>query len=122
MRASTVLIVDRDRDTCHIIARLLSRVGMRTVCAEDQEQGMRSLEADAPVVALIEPSTFGREPWQATSRMVEQARQRNVPVLAFTALAFDRDREAGTAAGLRAYLTKPLRPSRIVEQVLAFAN
>ena len=122
MRAPTVLIIDRDRDTCHIIARLLSRVGYQTVCAEDQEQGMRSLDADAPAVALVEPSTFGSEPWEATSRMVAYARLRHVPVLAFSALAFERDREAGIAAGLRAYLTKPLRPSRIVEQVLAYAN
>jgi two-component system cell cycle response regulator DivK len=50
----------------------------------------------------------------------DQLETRDIPVIVITGLAGTRDRDASFAAGSDAYLSKPVSPRRLIEEVRRF--
>jgi len=50
----------------------------------------------------------------------DQVETRDIPVIVITGLSATRDRDASFAAGCDAYLSKPVSPRRLLEEVRRF--
>jgi CheY-like chemotaxis protein len=55
--------------------------------------------------------------WEATRLLKADVRSSGIPILALTARATAEDVALGEEAGFRRYLTKPIEPSRVLEEV-----
>ena len=79
------LIVDNDRDNCEMYAECLSTRGIRTVEADDGVQALAkasTLHPDIVAADLKLPHLDGAE---LCRRLKQQARTRDIPVIAVTA-------------------------------------
>ena len=105
---SLVLIVEDNIVNQKVIKGLLQRKGYRMETAPDGSQALTMMEHhnfDAILMDVQMPVMDGLE---ATRRIRANERWREIPIIAMTAHAMSGDRERCLAAGMDAYLSKPV--------------
>ncbi len=111
-----VLVVDDDRELCHLVTRYLAREGFETTWASGGEAGVeRALAGDYSLIMLdvMMPDTNGFD-------VLRRIRQRSrTPVLMLTARGDTHDRVRGLEMGADDYLPKPFDPAELVARIRA---
>ena len=114
--ASTVLIVEDDRDTVQLVSLYLKRDGHRVLCAHDGVEGLRlarKARPDLVVLDLMLPKLDGIE---ACRRLREES---SVPIVMVTARVEEEDRLKGLELGADDYVTKPFSPRELAARIRA---
>ena len=114
-----ILLCEDNSLNAEIAGTLLRAQGASVVTAENGALGVERFRDsavgafDAVLMDVRMPVMDGCE---ATRRIraLDRPDARNIPVIAMTADAFDEDRNRGLAAGMTAYLTKPIEPQRLI--------
>ena len=116
-RSLHILLIEDNAVNQVVTRRLLEREGHTVVVAEN---GLRGLEAvsretfDAILMDVQMPDMDGIETTRAI-RSRERGGHHRTPIVAFTAHAMKEDRERCLAAGMDAYLSKPVETSTLLE-------
>ena len=119
-RALHVLLIEDNAVNQVVTRRLLEREGHTVVVADN---GLRGLEAvaresfDAILMDVQMPGLDGLETTRAI-RSRERGTHHRTPIVAFTAHAMKEDRERCMAAGMDAYLTKPVETSTMLDALM----
>jgi CheY-like chemotaxis protein len=114
-----VLVADDHVANRHLAAAILTKRGHTCVEAADGDQALRAIADEAFDVLLLDVQMPGRDGFAVTAaiRAAERTTGHHLPIVALTAHAMAGDRERCLAAGMDAYLAKPLRPGELVEVV-----
>lgn len=114
--ASTVLIVEDDRDTVKLVSLYLQRDGHKVLCAHDGIEGLRlarKARPDLVVLDLMLPKLGGIE-------VCHTLRQEStVPIVMVTARVEEEDRLKGLDLGADDYVTKPFSPRELAARIRA---
>ncbi len=114
--AIRVLYVEDNPANLQLVEMLVAQVaGMELISAPDAEIGIQLAQAHQPDVVLMDLNLPGMSGLDAMARLKQSVRTHDIPVIALTANATQRDIEKGKAAGFADYLTKPIQ----IDQVLA---
>jgi len=116
-----VLIVDDSPVNRYLAREALKREGAKSTLAEDGQQALELLKLrpdlfDAVLMDIQMPVMDGLE---ATRILRKDPRMQALPIIAVTASVMMSDREAAMAAGMDAFLTKPLELAQLVETLLS---
>jgi two-component system, cell cycle response regulator DivK len=96
----------------------LETAGYRVLQAHDGAEGVRSALERVPDLILMDLSLPILDGWGAMARLKDDSRTASIPVLAVTAhVIVDGDYRRSREAGFAAYLTKPVEPRQVVEEV-----
>ncbi|MDM7942194.1 MAG: PAS domain S-box protein [Hydrogenophaga sp.] len=119
LRHLNLLLVDDSEINLEVAAGLLQREGARVCLARNGREAVEALRAtpqafDAVLMDLQMPEMDGLE---ATRRLRKELGLTDLPVIALTAGALAEERQQAFAAGMNAFLTKPLDPERLVRTV-----
>lgn len=112
-RDALILIVEDNLVNQKVIRGLLRRKGYRMETAADGSQAIAMMEhhnVDAVLMDVQMPIMDGLE---ATRRIREVERWRHIPIIAMTAHAMSGDKERCLAAGMDAYLSKPVNSAEL---------
>ena len=97
--------------------------GIRCVGAyATAEEALRGIPAQKPDVVLMDINLPGMSGLDALRAMRDAPETKDIPVIALTAAASERDKQRGMQAGFYRYLTKPVKVDELVtalEGVLA---
>ncbi len=115
-----ILIVEDNPDNREIMTTVLRHRGYEVVEAEDGETALELVSDHKPDLVLMDISLPRMDGYEATARLRELPHTADVPVIAVSAHAFMQERRAAWEVGFDSYLTKPVAPSRIVEEVDRF--
>ena len=116
-RPLRILLIEDNAVNQLVTRRLLEREGHTVTVADN---GLRGLEAvsrepfDAILMDVQMPDMDGIETTRAI-RSRERSGHRRVPIIAFTAHAMKEDRDRCLAAGMDAYLAKPVETAAMLE-------
>lgn len=115
----TVLIVDDDTVSRHLIRITLERAKEAVAEVSDAKSAIDWLNADASATLIITDLDLpGRMTGLAFfSFLRSNARYRNLPVIVCTGMADEDTVNKAIAAGVRHYLVKPVRPAALMEKV-----
>ncbi len=117
-----VLVAEDNITSRRLVAAILEKAGMRVSMAENGEEALEKLAAK-PVDLVIMDIQMPVLDGVAATRTIRAGKVPGVdprlPVIALTAHAMRGDRERFLAAGLDAYLTKPLDAHSLVQAVAA---
>ncbi len=104
------LLVEDNEINQEIALALLADLGAETDVAENGEEGVKAFEAKDYDIILMDVRMPIMDGLEATRRIRASAKHdaRSVPIVAMTANAMREDREAGEAAGMNAYVAKPI--------------
>jgi signal transduction histidine kinase/CheY-like chemotaxis protein/CHASE3 domain sensor protein len=105
----TVLVVDDDVRNIFSLSKALEKLKINVITAVDGNEAMKKLNenpgVDAVLLDMMMPQMDG---YQTATKIREQARWKNLPVIAVTAKAMSGDREKCIDAGASDYITKPI--------------
>ena len=116
----TVLLVEDNPHNRKIFSGMLTHNGFTVREAETGEVAMKSVAELRPDIILMDLSIPGIDGWECTRRLKADPSTRSIPIIALTAHAMRGDEERARAAGCDGYLSKPISPKKVVEEVRAF--
>jgi signal transduction histidine kinase/CheY-like chemotaxis protein len=119
------ILLAEDNPTNRLVAlRLLEKMGHQVICAENGEIALAFYEQhqfDLVLMDMQMPVMDGLIATEKIRQMESQLGGVRLPIIALTANALDRDREACMAAGMDCFLTKPIRPELLAETIRIFS-
>ena len=89
------------------------------ITAPTAEIGIELVRAHLPDVVLMDINLPGMSGFEALRRLREWPETRDIPVIALSAAAMDRDRKRAEEAGFLRYLTKPVRVDELIAELEA---
>jgi signal transduction histidine kinase/DNA-binding response OmpR family regulator len=117
-----ILLVDDSDINLEVASRMLQREGAMVEVCTDGQEALQALAAmkdtgahfDAVLMDVQMPIMDG---YEATRRVRAQLGLTDLPIIALTAGALEEERRRARAAGMDAFLTKPLDPAQLVRTV-----
>jgi CheY-like chemotaxis protein len=100
-----------------MLSRRLERNGFEVLMAVDGREGIALARAQSPDLILMDMRLPDLDGWSATRALKEDDTTRRIPVIALTAHAMDRDRDAALAAGCDDFDTKPVELERLLGKI-----
>ncbi len=114
---NTVMVVEDNPTTRHLIGLYLKGQGYQLLQAENGLDALEQL-AQGPVDLIIADVNMPQMDGVALTRALKQDQAlATIPVLILTSEDGAQERRNGLAAGAAAYLTKPVSPERLVQEV-----
>ena len=115
-----VLIVDDEESIAALIEKTLNRAGCRTLRAANREEIVRALESKPlPHLVLLDVLMPDANGFDILNRIRQHPETQELPVVMLTGLGERKDITRGLALGATGYVTKPVRPSTLLEVVEA---
>lgn len=114
---TTILLVDGDSDSRIVYRTILRHHGFDVVEASDGQSGLDLARKVAPAMVITEltvPKLGGLDLIRQLRALPETS---TALLLVLTAIAFDSERVRAEAAGCTAFLTKPIEPQVLLEEV-----
>jgi signal transduction histidine kinase/CheY-like chemotaxis protein len=108
-----LLLVEDNEINRELAAELLSRIGVRVDMACNGREALERLEAADYDAVLMDCQMPEMDGFEATQRLRQQPRWRDLPVIAMTANAMLGDRERALAAGMNDHVAKPINVAHL---------
>ena len=105
-----VLVADDARVMRFATLRILKKLGLAAVEAEDGLQALELFESEKPDLVLIDVQMPGLDGLEVVRRIRQLSGEHWVPVIFLTSMEDDADFSRGIEAGGDDYLTKPVSP------------
>lgn len=112
-----VLLVEDNADNREIYAAILGHDGYRVLEVGDGREALRVAREEQPGLILLDISIPVIDGWEVAERLKADEETRAIPLVALTAHALPEDRMRARDLGCSAYLAKPVRPRRVLEEV-----
>jgi CheY-like chemotaxis protein len=108
MNGKRVLVVEDNPVNMKLVRILLTQGGYEVTEAADAERGLAIAGECLPDLVLMDVQLPGMDGLTATRRMRNDARMKDIKVIALTSFAMAGDEEKVMQAGCDGYLTKPI--------------
>jgi len=125
---ATILIVEDDAETAHMIGLLLGHAGHSVLVARNGKEALDMLGVDEPArpdpsispdLILLDVLMEGMDGFEVCRRLREGERMDYVPIIMVTALGSLTDRVKGLEDGADDYIVKPFRSPELLARVRA---
>ncbi len=119
-RRMRILAAEDNRTNRLVFGKLLKGLNVDLHFAENGQEAVESFQKDRPDLIFMDvsmPEMDGKTATRIIREMEQTANSQPVPVIALTAHALPGDDVAMLAAGMNAYLTKPLRKAEIIKAI-----
>jgi len=110
---SRILVAEDNAINREIAEQLLADLGLRATFVVDGLQALEALRREPFDLVLMDVQMPVMDGITATRRIRRESAWRDVPVIALTASALRGDREVCLAAGMNAFVTKPIDPDAL---------
>lgn len=109
LSGKTVLVVDDDVRNIYSLTKALEAFQMEVITAIDGKEALKALEQNPKTdVVLLDMMMPNMDGYETATRIRQDSKWKNLPVIAVTAKAMTGDREKCINAGASDYITKPV--------------
>ena len=112
-----VLVVEDNEDNLLIVATILRHYGYTVQTAPDGEVALDAARESLPDLILLDISLPRVDGWEVARQLKSDDRTKAIPIIAFTAHVYQADRARAESLGFTGFLTKPIEPMRILDEV-----
>jgi PAS domain S-box-containing protein len=113
----SVLVVDNDAVSRHVLVEALTESGLRCVSVESGTEAIDWLERSIPSVVLLDLVMPAPDGYAVLGHVRSCDRLADVPVVVLTALESDEEIRRVFASGADDYVHKPFRPAELVARI-----
>jgi CheY-like chemotaxis protein len=118
-----VLVVEDESDARELLSLTLKFSGAQVVAVTSAREALESLPIFKPDVLLSDiglPVESGYDLIRKVRQLPSEAR--NIPAVALTAFATEKDQQLAISAGFQMHLAKPVDPNFLIEAIERLAN
>ena len=119
---SSVLIVDDDTDTREMYANFFHALGCTTFTAGDGREALRSADAYAPDVIVLDLALPGLDGWELARLFRADPRLRRVRIVAVSGHAELSARMRALSAGADLFVPKPVTPADLLARLRSLGS
>jgi DNA-binding response OmpR family regulator len=116
-RPARLLLVEDDDDIRALFSATLLRAGYEHRVVSSGQQALDEAGELVPDLVISDVSMPGLSGLDVCRALKSEPRTASTAVLLVSALSSEQDRQAGLQAGADDYLTKPIRPTVLLERV-----
>jgi PAS domain S-box-containing protein len=113
----TILVVDDDAVSRHVLCQALTEAGLRNVALESGAEALHYLETHSPQVVLLDLVMPQPDGYAVLQHIRQTPRLSEVPVVVLTALESDDEIERVFASGADDYVHKPFRSAELIARL-----
>ena len=113
----TGLVVDDTALNREVAGELLAMVGVSVDVAVDGQSGVRAVRSRPYDFVIMDVQMPVIDGYQAVREIRSEPRFKDLPIIAMTAHVMAGDREKCFAAGMNGYVSKPVDPDRLYEEL-----
>ncbi|QIE27870.1 Sensor histidine kinase RcsC (plasmid) [Caballeronia sp. SBC1] len=117
-----VLVIDDIAVNRTVITDLLSRLGFEIVEAASGDEGLVKAQSERPALIVTDIVMPGMDGLEATRRLRQTPGLTDVPIIVVTASPTGADEKKSLAAGVNAFLPKPVDFGRLLTHIRALLN
>ena len=117
MKNTTLLVVEDNAMNMKLIRCILSIPRYRVIEAQDAETGVELARRHQPDLILMDIKLPGMDGLTATRIIRSDPQLKKIPIVAVTSHAMSGDADRATKAGCNDYMTKPIRPRKLLDTV-----
>lgn len=121
-KKTKVLYIEDDPVNMALVKKLLKREGVQFLEATNGWSGLAMAQTHMPDVILMDMNMPDMDGYEATRRIKSLPELKEIPVVALTANAMERDRQRSLDAGCQGHITKPINIETFSADVLAYAG
>lgn len=121
-RSVLVLVVDDADDIRLLWTETLSAAGYQVIEAADGEEAVVQALKHRPRVVLMDMSMPNVDGWEATRRIRAVADEKQIAIVAVSAMAEVDGRAAAFRSGCDGFVAKPTTPDIVLEVVRSFVE
>ena len=115
-RPTTILYVEDNAANVRFMADLLGGMdNLRLITAATAEAGLELARTEGPSIIIMDINLPAMTGIDALVALRAHSKTREIPVIALTAAASERERSRGIEAGFFRYLTKPVEVAELTE-------
>ncbi|HET9221741.1 MAG TPA: hybrid sensor histidine kinase/response regulator [Roseiflexaceae bacterium] len=118
----TILYIEDNADNQRLVKRILEARGYGVLLSETGPDGIAQALEGAPSLILVDINIPGLDGYETTTRLRGMDHLRATPIVALTADSRVGTRERSLVAGCDGYITKPIDPRRLPDQLEEFIN
>jgi two-component system cell cycle response regulator DivK len=112
-----VLVVEDTEVNRLVLSSRLGSQGFEVVVAVDGEEGLDKAQQEKPDIILLDMYLPGMDGEQVIQALKQDVSTQNIPIIAITAHATSRRRDATIDLGCDEYEMKPVNFERLVEKI-----
>jgi signal transduction histidine kinase len=116
----TILYIEDNADNQRLVQRILEARGYDVLLAKDGPDGIAQARESRPILILVDLHIPGLDGYETTTRLRGLDHLRATPIVALTADSRVGARERSLVAGCDGYITKPIDPRGLPEQLNEF--
>jgi CheY-like chemotaxis protein len=120
--SARVLVIEDNASSLELMIYLLESFGHMPFRARDGEEGIRVARRERPDLILCDVQLAAMDGHEVCRQLKSDPVLRSIPLLALTAYAMVGDREKMLAEGFDGYLSKPVNPEQIMDQLAPFLS
>ena len=113
----TILIIEDDQTTQHIIRHFLEKDGFIVASAGDAEEGLQQARNKPPSLILLDLMLPGMSGFQVLSHLKQDAALAPIPVFIISSLIQEDNIMKALTSGAVDYITKPFSPLVLVAKI-----
>ncbi len=116
-RFEDILVVEDNLSSLRMLTDLLKGAGYQVRPATDGELALRSIQAEAPALILLDILLPVLDGYEVCRRLKESESTREIPVIFISAMANSIDQVKAFGVGGVDYITKPIQPDEVLARV-----
>jgi signal transduction histidine kinase/DNA-binding response OmpR family regulator len=118
-----ILVVDDDIRNIYVLSEALNSKGATVITANNGKEAIETLDENLDTsIVLMDIMMPVMDGYEATKIIKENARTKNIPVIAVTAKAMQADKDDAIRAGCDDYISKPLKMDILVGIIKGWIN
>jgi signal transduction histidine kinase len=118
----TILYIEDNTDNQRLVKRIMEARGYDVLLSETGPDGIAQALEGAPSLILVDINIPGLDGYETTTRLRGMDHLHATPIVALTADSRIGTRERSLVAGCDGYITKPIDPRRLPDQLEEFMN
>jgi signal transduction histidine kinase len=117
---STILYIEDNADNQRLVRRIMEARGYTVLLAKDGPDGLALARESRPALVLVDINIPGLDGYETTTRLRGMSHLRATPIVAVTADSRVGARERSLIAGCDGYITKPIDPRSLPDELSEF--
>ena len=112
-----ILVVDDEVETLRLVGLTLQRQGYQIIAAANGTQALEMVQSESPDLIILDVMMPDLDGLEVARQVRASEKSTHIPILMFSAKTKVEDQVAGMESGADAYLTKPIHPAELANQV-----